>query len=236
MSQIDISGASDILQDIPTKSEVPHGLNLGSSQGSWLEWIEYKERFLLYLEDSGLSDEPEKAQIDVLFSCMGSIAHSIEPYVREQTLISHGTSENTQLTLFESILRTLDEYFQPKDNHLYQATLLNRRSQSESENNHQYISHVCELAKQCDRWDDCQRNEMIMIQLLTGMRDQTLSIELQQKRDLTVTETIQRMQMSDTVSTDQGKYFTDQIDMKEEYLTVEPREGLQSNIDMKEVD
>lgn len=215
--------------------DTPDEMDLSSAKGYWLEWLDFKDRFLSYHIDSGLSEKSAKEQVDVLFSCMGRGAQSLQSYVSEHTQISQGTSGNTQHSSLENTIGALDEYFKPKDNHLHHAILLSRRTQLQGENNHQYIHAVYGLALRCDRWDECKRNEMILIQLLAGMRDQTFSIELQQDRTLTVKQTIHRMRTKDEVIADKVPDNTEQTDIEHRHVIVNPKEGKPFKGEIKEV-
>lgn len=76
---------------------------------------------------------------------------------------------------------------------------------------------------------------MILIQLLAGMGDQTLSIEIQQKRDLTLNETLQRMRMKDIATAEQVQDSTVQGNVKESQVTIERKRGEPPEADIQEV-
>ena len=172
------------------------GLDLSSPQGTWLEWIAYKDRFMDYLSKTGLNDD--EMQVDRLIKCLKVDVTWIEPYLNSLKQTPQDGSES----VFTRTIRALDKYFCPPNNHQHHSVLLAKRSQLKGETNHQYIVSVNGLALQCDEWDDATRSEMVCARLLAGMRDQALSIELQRMTPCTDEIVIEAMRENDCILKD----------------------------------
>ena len=173
--------------------DLPKGINLSSPQGTWLEWVAYKNRFMDYLTMTGQIEDG--TQIDKLIKCLGIDVTWIKQYLNSFEQMTQGGSES----VFTRTIEALDKYFRPPNNHQHHSVLLAKRSQLKGETNHQYIVSVNGLALQCDEWCEATRSEMVCARLLAGMRDQALSIELQRNSPCTAVMVIQSMRENDSV-------------------------------------
>jgi hypothetical protein len=88
-------------------------------------------------------------------------------------------------TLYDRTLQAFETYFNPTDSKLHHCVIFNGRSQLEKETNEEFIRNLYELVKKCG-YDDAQQESMLKMRLLTGMRDKTLSRELQLDADVTL--------------------------------------------------
>ena len=173
--------------------DLPKGINLSSPQGTWLEWVAYKNRFMDYLTVTGQVED--ETQIDKLIKCLGIDVTWIKQYLNSFEQTPQGGSES----VFTGTIEALDKYFRPPNNHQHHSVLLAKRSQLKGETNHQYIVSVNGLALQCDEWCEATRSEMVCARLLAGMRDQALSIELQRTSPCTAEMVIQSMRENDSI-------------------------------------
>ena len=181
-----------ILSDSCTM-DLPRGINLSSPQGTWLEWVAYKNCFMDYLTVTRQVED--ETQMDKLIKCLGIDVTWIKQYLNSFKQKPQGGSES----VFTGTIKALDKYFRPTKNHQHHSVLLAKRSQLKGETNHQYIVSVNGLALQCDEWDHETRSEMVRVRLLARMRDQALSIELQRKTPCTAEMVIQEMRENDSV-------------------------------------
>ena len=176
--------------------DLPKGINLSSPQGTWLEWVAYKNRFMDYLTVTGQVED--ETQIDKLIKCLGIDVTWIKQYLNIFEQTPQGGSES----VFTGTIEALDKYFCPPNNHQHHSVLLAKRSQLKGETNHQYILSVNGLALQCDEWCEATRSEMVCARLLAGMTDQALSIELQRMTPCTAEMVIQSMRENDWILKD----------------------------------
>ena len=205
--------------------DLPKGINLCSPQGTWLEWVAFKNRFMDYLSMTGQVED--ETQVDKLINCLGIDVIWIKKYLNSFNQMPQGSE-----SVFTGTIEALDKYFRPPNNHQHHSVLLAKRSQLKGENNHQYIVSVNGLALQCDEWCEATRSEMVCARLLAGMRDQALSIELQRTSPCTAEMVIQSMRENDSIlkeakNIQNTKHSDDESEISDSQLT--PIQQVSSN-------
>lgn len=78
----------------------------------------------------------------------------------------------------------LDEFFKVRQNVIFERTRFNRRNQRNSETSEQYITALDNLIETCEYGE--LRDEMLCDRLVVGIRDASLSEQLQMDTDLTL--------------------------------------------------
>ena len=134
---------------------------------NWPEWISRWSRFRTV---SKLNTEDESVQIDSLIYSMGSRAESIF----------------SSLGLGEEVNQAFEEYFSPRRYIIYERAKFFRRVQAEGESVEQFIRALNESADRCEFPD---RATQIGDRIVVGMRDQTVSREMQRMDIDLLTET-----------------------------------------------
>ena len=106
--------------------------------------------------------------------------------------------EDAEGTLFQRTLEGFDNYFNPRNNHLHYAVMFGSRVQLPDETNEQFIRNLHELAAKCG-WEDRFKTDMLRTRLLAGMKDKTLSRELQINANITLDEIKQQMRTKEII-------------------------------------
>ena len=131
---------------------------------NWPEWISRWSRFRTV---SKLNTEDESVQIDSLIYSMGSRAESI--------FSSLGLGEE-EVGVYNAVKQAFEEYFSPRRYIIYERAKFFRRVQAEGESVEQFIRALNESADRCEFPD---RATQIRDRIVVGMRDQTVSREMQ---------------------------------------------------------
>ena len=139
------------------------------------DWPRWKRRFEQYRVASGLSDDSPEKQVNTLLYCLGEQAEAV--------LTSTNTSAEDR-KLYDTVITKLDGFFKVRKNVIFERARFNRRNQQQGDSAEQYIIVLYELA------DDCEygalHSEMIRDRLIVGIRDITLSEQLQTNAELTL--------------------------------------------------
>ena len=131
---------------------------------NWPEWISRWSRFRTV---SKLNTEEEGVQIDSLIYSMGTRAESI--------FSSLGLGED-EVGVYIAVKQAFEEYFAPRRYIIYERAKFFRRVQAEGESVEQFIRALNESADRCEFPD---RATQIRDRIVVGMRDQTVSREMQ---------------------------------------------------------
>ena len=131
---------------------------------NWPVWISRWSRFRTV---SPLNTEEEGVQIDSLIYSMGTRAESI--------FSSLGLGEE-EVGVYNAVKQAFEEYFAPRRYTIYERAKFFRRVQAEGESVEQFIRALNESADRCEFPD---RATQIRDRIVVGMRDQTVSREMQ---------------------------------------------------------
>ena len=131
---------------------------------NWPEWISRWSRFRTV---SKLNTEEEGVQIDSLIYSMGTRAESI--------FSSLGLGED-EVGVYNAVKQAFEEYFASRRYIIYERAKFFRRVQAEGESVEQFIRALNESADRCEFPD---RATQIRDRKVVGMRDQTVSREMQ---------------------------------------------------------
>ena len=139
------------------------------------DWPRWKRRFEQYRVASGLSDDSPEKQVNTLLYCLGEQAEAV--------LTSTNTSAEDR-KLYDTVITKLDGFFKVRKNVIFERARFNRRNQQQGESAEQYIIVLYELAEDCEY--GALHSEMIRDRLVVGIRDITLSEQLQTNAELTL--------------------------------------------------
>ena len=116
------------------------------------DWPRWKRRFEQFRVASGLSQDDASKQVNTLLYCLGEEA--------EDVLASTNPSrEETQA--YDAVMLKFDSFFKIRKNVIFERARFNRRKQLEGESAEQYITHLYQLAENCDYGE--LKSEMIRL-------------------------------------------------------------------------
>lgn len=176
------------------KLSPPGPLDFSNTQEHWNGWL---KRFQRYRQASGLDEKSAQRQVDTLIYIMGEEAEKVYAQL-EITAPTEAQAEDNPNVLYERTVTAFTDYFQPTSNTLHYSILLSNFEQKDHQSNEQFIRELYELVSKCGFTAE-QQQTMIKMRLLAGMRDKTLSRELQLDAQVTV-ETIKlKMRAKETI-------------------------------------
>ena len=156
------------------------------------DWPRWKRRFEQFRVASGLSQDDASKQVNTLLYCLGEEA--------EDVLASTNPSrEETQA--YDAVMLKFDSFFKIRKNVIFERARFNRRKQLEGESAEQYITHLYQLAENCDYGE--LKSEMIRDRLVVGIKDSALSENLQIDADLTLEKAKKRICQREAVQEQQ---------------------------------
>lgn len=164
----------------------------------WESWI---KRFTLFKNATGLASKPEKQKISMLLYCMGKEADDV--------LTSIGLCESERIS-YDTVVNKFETHFSTKKNIFYQRAMFIQRNQQPDEKVDCYINDLYKMAEKCE-WSckGCKSrdnfNDMIMLKLVTGVKDERLSSSLQLQDNLTLEKVIQALRQAENVEEQQNR-------------------------------
>ncbi|UYV70775.1 K02A2.6-like, partial [Cordylochernes scorpioides] len=172
-----------------------------SNPGDWPKWIRRFERFR---QASGLINNPENEQVNMLVYCMGDNADDI--------LLSCKIASD-QLEKYDEVIKCFESHFIPRRNIIYERARFNQRCQQEGERVNDFITALHSLAEHCNF--GALYDELIRDRIVVGVRDRALSEKMQLDTDLTLVKATQMAKQSESVKEQQSSLyqqnFVDQI-------------------------
>ena len=139
------------------------------------DWPRWKRRFEHFRNASGLATSAELQQVSTLLYCIGEEAEA----VLESTSITEDERKK-----YDDVLGKFEGYFKVRRNVIFERARFNRRCQQDGESAEKYITELYTLAENCNY--GAMKDEMIRDRLVVGIRDSTLSQQLQLDADLTL--------------------------------------------------
>lgn len=153
------------------------------------DWSRWKRRFLQFRVASGLTGADNVQQVSTLMYCLGEEADAV--------LTSTNATEDDRKD-FDSVLVKFDDSFKVRRNIIFERARFNRRSQKEGETTEKYIMELYRLSENCEYGD--MTDDMIRDHLVVGIRDTSLSQQLQIDSELTLEKAKQRIRQQEAVS------------------------------------
>ena len=118
---------------------------------------------------------------------------------RAEDILNQLTLSAADMKKFNKVISQLDNYFAPQTNTVFERAKLNQRVQKDGETVEQFITSLYQLADTCGYTDSIKR-EHIRDRIVCGIKDKTLSKELQLKADLTLSKAIELARHHELVS------------------------------------
>ncbi|UYV81563.1 K02A2.6-like, partial [Cordylochernes scorpioides] len=182
----------------PTSCRAPEPFNL-SNPGDWPKWIRRFERFR---QASGLINNPENEQVNMLVYCMGDNADDI--------LLSCKIASD-QLENYGKVIECFESHFIPRRNIIYERARFNQRCQQEGEKVNEFITALHSLAEHCNF--GMLHDELIRDRIVVGVRDRELSERMQLDTDLTLVKaTLMAKQLESVKEQQSSLYQQDSVD------------------------
>ncbi|UYV84130.1 hypothetical protein LAZ67_X001290 [Cordylochernes scorpioides] len=170
-----------------------------SNPGDWPKWIRRFERFR---QASGLINNPENEQVNMLVYCMGDNADDI--------LLSCKIASD-QLENYNKVIECFESHFIPRRNIIYERARFNQRCQQEGEKVNEFITALHSLAEHCNF--GMLHDELIRDRIVVGVRDRALSERMQLDTDLTLVKaTLMAKQLESVKEQQSSLYQQDSID------------------------
>ncbi|UYV77109.1 hypothetical protein LAZ67_14003339 [Cordylochernes scorpioides] len=170
-----------------------------SNPGDWPKWIRRFERFR---QASGLINNPENEQVNMLVYCMGDNADDI--------LLSCKIASD-QLENYGKVIECFESHFIPRRNIIYERARFNQRCQQEGEKVNEFITALHSLAEHCNF--GMLHDELIRDRIVVGVRDRALSERMQLDTDLTLVKaTLMAKQLESVKEQQSSLYQQDSVD------------------------
>ncbi|UYV63401.1 hypothetical protein LAZ67_2003965, partial [Cordylochernes scorpioides] len=170
-----------------------------SNPGDWPKWIRRFERFR---QASGLINNPENEQVNMLVYCMGDNADDI--------LLSCKIASD-QLENYDKVIECFESHFIPRRNIIYERARFNQRCQQEGEKVNEFITALHSLAEHCNF--GMLHDELIRDRIVVGVRDRALSERMQLDTDLTLVKaTLMAKQLESIKEQQSSLYQQDSVD------------------------
>ncbi|UYV69048.1 K02A2.6-like [Cordylochernes scorpioides] len=165
----------------------------------WPKWIRRFERFR---QASGLINNPENEQVNMLVYCMGDNADDI--------LLSCKIASD-QLENYDKVIECFESHFIPRRNIIYERARFNQRCQQEGEKVNEFITALHSLAEHCNF--EMLHDELIRDRIVVGVRDRALSERMQLDTDLTLVKaTLMAKQLESVKEQQSSLYQQDSVD------------------------
>ena len=161
------------------------------------DWQRWRRRFENFRVAAGLATSTAAQQVSTLLYCLGEEAETV--------LASTGLTEDER-KVYATVLEQFDGYFKVRRNVIFERARFNRRSQQEGETAEKYITELYTLANNCNYGD--LRDEMIRDRLVVGIRDATLSQQLQLDAELTLEKAKTKIRQREAVGEQQKELKT----------------------------
>ncbi|GBN59421.1 hypothetical protein AVEN_143130-1 [Araneus ventricosus] len=120
----------------------------------------------------------------------------------EDIFSSFGLSE-TEQDNFDTALKKFNDHFVVKKNTIFESAQFNKRVQLDGELVNTFITALYTLAEHCEY--GVLHDELIRDRIVVGIRGKNLSEKLQLDADLTLTQLIERIRLSEVVKEQQEK-------------------------------
>ena len=151
-------------------------------------WPRWKRRFEQFSVASGLAAEAAVKQVSTLLYCMGEEA--------EEVLLSTRINE-AERKVYATVLEKLDSYFKVRKNVIFERARFNRRHQQDGESAEQYIMELFKLVEHCEY--GALRDQMVRDRIVVGIKDSSLSEQLQLNANLTLDSAMKRVRQREAV-------------------------------------
>ena len=185
---VSASSMSNFVQvDLPAYKSFDIGS--GSSEEIATGWKKWKRGLILYLDALGVNKEREKTRLK-----------SMVLYLIGEGCLDIYVTINDQGSDFESVIKTLDDYFIPQCNISYERHVFGSCKQNKGETMDCYVTRLRVLAKTCDFQDTI--DERIRDQVIQGCFSHELRKKFLQKHDLTLDKILT---MSKTTELSEGQ-------------------------------
>ncbi|UYV74578.1 K02A2.6-like [Cordylochernes scorpioides] len=161
-----------------------------------------RRRFERFRQASGLINNPENEQVNMLVYCMGDNADDI--------LLSCKIASD-QLENYNKVIECFESHFIPRRNIIYERARFNQRCQQEGEKVNEFITALHSLAEHCNF--EMLHDELIRVRIVVGVRDRALSERMQLDTDLTLVKaTLMAKQLESVKEQQSSLYQQDSVD------------------------
>lgn len=166
---------------------MPQPLKLDTTEDLLPKWRLFKQQFKIFVSASGLERVSDTRKAAILLNCAG---HEV------QELYFNVLKTKTEETIkYEQLLKSLDDYFEPKENELISTFAFHKRCQEEGENFDLFYTDLRKLVKTCNYKD--QEERMLRDRIVLGVLDKKLQRKLLEVNDLSLQKVVDMCRASE---------------------------------------
>jgi transposase InsO family protein len=149
-------------------------------------WRFFKAQWDNYEIATGLDEKADKVRIATLLSAVGRDCYR----VYENLALTEEERKTTK-----TIIKALDEYFEPKRNTIYERFVFNSAKQEDGEKVDEYVNRLRQLASTCDFKD--LSDELVRDRIVLGISDNAARARMLREGDLTLNDAIKQCKISE---------------------------------------
>ena len=142
------------------------------------QWQEWKRKFQRFRSVTYLDLDDNARQIETLLYVMGKVGDDIYNQLNLSDQVTPEDGDARDRT-YEEVIQAFDRYFQPRSNYRHYRIQFGKRYQLPEENSETFVRELYALAAKCDFERASSKEDRIADQILAGMKDKDLSLELQ---------------------------------------------------------
>lgn len=146
------------------------------------QWKDWKKKFMRFRSVTMLDGDSDERQINTLIYVMGQSADDIFEQLSLETQIEVAPATDPVTyrdRTFAEVMEAFGHYFEPRSNYRHYRIQFGKRQQLADENSEAYVRELYALAGKCNFERASSKEDRIADQILAGMRDKDLSLELQ---------------------------------------------------------
>lgn len=164
---------------------MPQALKLDTTEDLLPKWRLFKQQFKIFVSAAGLERLSETRKAAILLNCAGNKVQELYFNVLK-------TEETVK---YDQLLKSLDEYFEPKQNELISTFIFHKRCQEEGENFDLFYTDLRKLIKTCNYKE--QEERMLRDRIVLGVHNKKLQRKLLEVNDLKLQKAIDMCRASE---------------------------------------
>ena len=179
---------------------------------AWSEWYREFQLYISIVRFVGTGADDAAKAADILKQKKSLLMYQIgrkgrEIYDTFEFKNEEGASIEEDARTTDMINKKFEAYCEPTKTIVIDRVNFLRRDQQEGESFENYLLHLKTIAKGCD-WDNAKNNDMIVLNIIKGIRNKILRDALLRENDLTLERCIQLCR-----ATEQSQIHSSVIDM-----------------------
>lgn len=168
----------------PIEYKMPSPLEFDTVGDMFMKWRNFKQQLNVFIVAAGLDKVSEKRKSAILLNSIGLEGQNIYYNILKKS------EEDTETPKYENLLKTFDEYFEPKQNEVINTYNFNNRNQEEGETFDAFYSALRKLVKNCNYKE--AEDRMLRDRIVMGVRDKNLQRKLLETSKLSLQLAVER--------------------------------------------